>query len=126
VLGRFGVTDRVEVVGGDIFQSVPAGYDLYLMKTVLHDWNDEEARAILQVCRRAVRLDSEVWLVEAVLPDGAQPHPARFPDLHIMVTVGGRERTEANWRGLLESTGFALARIIPLPGPQSIVVARPM
>ncbi len=124
-LDRAGVRDRIEVVGGDMFAAVPPGGDLYLMKTVLHDWDDDRASAVLASCRTVMGPGSALWLIEVVLPDGPEPHPARFQDLHMMVVLGGRERTEGDWRALLAVTEFELTEVIPLPGPQSIVVAHP-
>jgi ubiquinone/menaquinone biosynthesis C-methylase UbiE len=106
------LSDRCEIVSGDFFESVPPG-DAYILKAVIHDWNDERASAILMNCRRAMTEDSRLLLIEAVIPPGNDRFFYKFMDLNMMVMTGGRERTEAEYRELLAAAGFRLTRIVP-------------
>jgi hypothetical protein len=95
---------------GSFFNSVPAGADAYLLKGVLHDWPDDDAARILRNTRAAIRPEGTLLLIENIV-DSAE-RPAGLMDL-LMLVVGGRERTEADFRSLLDSTGFSLTHIIP-------------
>ncbi|HKY30301.1 MAG TPA: methyltransferase [Pyrinomonadaceae bacterium] len=125
------LSDRCQAVGGDFFTSVPAGADAYILKWIIHDWNDERALAILKNCRkaisdndgRAISNDSRLLLMEMVIPEGNEPHFGKFVDLNMMVITGGRERSEEEFRQLLEQSGLRLVRIIPTDCPISIVEA---
>ncbi len=116
-----GIADRCEVVSGDFFQSVPGGGDAYILKWIIHDWNDERSITILRNCHRAMTENGKLLLVEAVVPRGSEPHFSKFIDLNMLVMTGGRERTEDEYRTLLEAAGFKLARIIPTESPMSII-----
>jgi len=118
-----GVADRCEKVAGDFFQSVPQGGDAYLLKWILHDWDDERSVAILTNCRRAMAEDGKVLLIEAVLPPGNDPHFGKLIDLNMLVMTGGRERTEEGYRRMLEASGLRLTRVVPTPSPMSVVEA---
>jgi len=120
-----GVDGRAEVVAGDAFESIPAGFDAYLMKNVLHDWDDERCTRLLERCRAAIPRHGKLILVDAVMLPGNDPHPAKWFDLHMMVALGGRERTAEEFRSLLETAGFILTRAEPLPGLVGIVEAVP-
>jgi SAM-dependent methyltransferase len=97
--------DRVTFVEGDFFERVPAG-DVYVLSTILHDWDDERAAAILRTIRAAAPEGARLVLLEAVVPPGNGPHGAKWLDLLMLALFAGRERDEAQWRALLESTGF--------------------
>lgn len=101
---------RSQIVGGNFFDSVPGGADAYLLKGVLHDWPDDDAISILRNTRAAIRPDGTLLLIENILDSAARP--AGLIDL-LMLVIGGRERTEADFRSLLDSTRFSLIRIIP-------------
>jgi O-methyltransferase domain/Dimerisation domain len=121
-----GVADRCELVAGDFFASVPAGAGAYLLSRVLHDWTD--ARRLLATCRTAMPPGSRVLVVEALLPERAQDQPAVIRmDLHMLVLLGARERTEAQYRALLTDTGFSVERVVPTASPAglSVVEATP-
>jgi hypothetical protein len=120
-----GLTQRCAVTGGSFFESVPAGGDMYLMKTVIHDWDDDRAREILRSVRTAIAPDGTLLLFELVLPGGAPPHPGLLLDLEMLVHAGGRERTAAEYSELLAQSGFRQTRVIPTGGPMSIVEAVP-
>jgi len=104
------VAARCQIVGGDFFDSVPAGADVYLMKAIIHDWPDDDAAKILRNIRRAMRSDGTLLLVERTADSEA--YPAGLMEL-LMLVVGGLERTEAEFRSLLAATGFSLTRTIP-------------
>jgi hypothetical protein len=110
--GSTGVADRCRLFAGDFFESVPAGADAYLLKHVLHDWDDEPATAILRSVRRAMPSKSTLLLVEGMLPDeaGAADAPMLLIDVLMLVVTGGRERTEAEFAALLADAGFESAR----------------
>lgn len=117
---------RCEIVGGGVFQNVPEGADAYLMRIVLQDWNDGDAVKILKTCRRAIPVHCKLLLVESVLKPSNQPDPGRFNDITMLaVAPGGRERTEVEFKELLQPAGFTLTRVIPATGMTSIVEAEP-
>ena len=116
-----GIADRCEVIGGDFFQSVPGGGDAYILKWIIHDWDDERSVTILKNCHRAMTENGKLLLVEAVVPGGSEPHFSKFIDLNMLVMTGGSERTENEYRMLLEASGFKLTRIIPTESPMSVI-----
>ena len=115
------IADRCEVIGGDFFQSVPAGGDAIIMKWIIHDWNDDQSVAIMKNCHRALAENGKLILVEAVVPPGDEMHFAKFIDLNMLVMTGGRERTEEEFRQLYESAGFRLTRVVPTESPFSVI-----
>ena len=115
------VADRCEAIGGNFFESVPAGSDAIIMKWIIHDWSDEQSVAIMKNCHRALPESGKLILVEAVVPDGDEPHFAKFIDLNMLVMTGGKERTEAEFRKLYEDSGFRLTRIVPTESPFSVI-----
>jgi hypothetical protein len=96
--------DRLDFVAGDFFERVPAG-DAYVLSRIIHDWDDERAKAILTTIRSAAPEHARLLLLESVIAPGNDPHGAKWLDL-LMLVVGGRERTEEDWRALLEGAGF--------------------
>jgi hypothetical protein len=117
------LADRAECVAGDFFAAVPAGADAYLLSRVLHDWEDEPARRILTVVREALPPRGRVLVVEAILPERAKDLPfAIRMDLHMLVLLGARERTAAEFRTLLASAGLDVARIVPTGSPAGLSV----
>jgi ubiquinone/menaquinone biosynthesis C-methylase UbiE len=121
-----GLSDRCEVVAGSFFEAVPEGADAYILKWIIHDWDDERSIAILKNIRRAMAEDGKLLLVEAVLPTSSEPHFGKFIDLNMLVMTGGRERTEQEYRVLLEAAGFKITRLIPTESPMSIIEAVPV
>ncbi|MCP3983269.1 MAG: methyltransferase [bacterium] len=118
--------DRCEVVCGNMFEGVPLGHDAYLLKQVLHDWDDDEAGRILAHVRGAITEGGRLLLIESVLPDqGHDPSLAEWRDLHMLVLLGGRERTAGQWHRLLSCHGFALRELHALPGSLRIIEAVP-
>jgi hypothetical protein len=113
-LAAEGVADRCRLVGGDFFAEVPAGADAYLLSRVLHDWTDDDARRVLATCRSAMGPGSRLLVVEAILPERAADQPAVIRmDLYMLVLLGARERTEAQFRRLLADAGFEVRRVVP-------------
>jgi hypothetical protein len=121
-----GLADRCEMVGGDFFESVPDGGDLYTMKWVLHDWNDESSIEILKSCRKVMSDDARLLIVETVVPDGDDFSPSKIIDLNMMVLTTGQERTADEFRALLSAAGFTLDRILPTLSPSSVIEATPV
>jgi hypothetical protein len=108
-----GLAGRCRVEAGSFFDSVPAGADAYLLRHIIHDWDDEKSVAILQRCRQALGGAGKLLVVEGVVPPGNEPSVSKFFDLSMMVVPGGMERTEEEYRRLYESAGFRLTRIVP-------------
>jgi hypothetical protein len=100
------------VVGGSFFEEVPAA-DVYVLSAVLHDWSDDTCTRILRTIGAAAKPNARLVLFETVLPQDYSPHYTKFVDLVMMAMLGGRERTEAEWRYLLAGAGFRLDRIVP-------------
>ncbi len=116
---------RCTVVGGDFFAEVPAGGDAYVLKWIIHDWEDEESRAILRVCRSAMADGAALLLVERVL-EGPNDEPwSRFSDLNMLVGPGGRERTLDEYERLLEDSGFRLIGCSPTASDFCVIEAAP-
>jgi hypothetical protein len=125
LLSKAGVLDRCELVGGSFFESVPAGADAYLMKAILHDWEDPDAVRILRTIRAASTPTSALLLVEAVVGLPNEDLLTKFADLNMLVMPGGLERTEAEWRDLLAAGGFGLVEIRPASGRWRLLVTEP-
>jgi len=114
---------RCTLVCGDFFASVPGNADLYVLKRILHDWDDSDAIRILRSCRAAMQPDARILVVDAVLKPGNDPDPNKMLDLGIMALTHGRERTAMDFQQLFDSAGLKLVRIIPPapPSPMSII-----
>ena len=109
---HLGIADRVTIVEGSFLESVPGDGDLYMLKSIVHDWDDEHATAILEKCRAAMKPAARLVLIERILPDRAGQEQegldAIMLDLHMMVVLGGRERTTDEYRDLLASAGLRM------------------
>jgi hypothetical protein len=121
VLEGAGVADRCRVVGGDFFAEVPGEGDAYVLMTVIHDWADEPAAAILRTCRRAMTEGAKLLLVEQVVPSRDGYHPSKFDDLNMLVICGGRERGAEEFRPLFGKAGLRLTRIVPTESQWSVI-----
>jgi ubiquinone/menaquinone biosynthesis C-methylase UbiE len=108
-----GLDDRCTAVECDFFDEIPAGSDAYLMSHILHDWDDSQCQTILNNCHKAMQPGSRLLIVEAVIPEGNTFSIGKLLDLEVFVIGGGRERTEAEFRSLLESCGFQLSQVVP-------------
>jgi hypothetical protein len=120
-----GVDHRCEIRVGDFLEAAPEGADLYLLKSVVQDWDDDHARTILANIRRVIPDDGRLLLIDPVLPevvDGSMPYTMYLGDLNMLVNTGGRERTRVDHENLCEQTGFSLQSITQLPPPVAISV----
>jgi hypothetical protein len=124
-LRQWGVEDRIRVEGGSFFDNVPAGGDAYVMKSVIHDWPDDRATAILRSVRAAADSDATVLLVETVLPEHHREFPGNWADLEMLLVAGSRERTAAEYRNLLAQAGLRMTRVVQTASPFSVVEAKP-
>jgi hypothetical protein len=128
LLESAGLRERCEFAPGDFFQSVPGGADAYLIKSVIHDWNDEKSLALLRSCRAAMGRDARLLLVEPLAPEtvGTSTTDALIvgSDLNMLLMTGGSERTEAQYRALIEAAGLRVSRVVPTRTAMSIVEAR--
>jgi len=114
---------RCEFVAGSFFDNVPPDGDAYLLSRVLHDWDDDQAAAILSNCRRAMRADARLLVIERIVPPGDEPHESKFMDLNMLVIAGGRERSEPEYRALLERSGLQLDTVIDTGTAVSVLEA---
>jgi O-methyltransferase domain/Dimerisation domain len=112
-----GVRDRCELVSGSFFESVPSGYGAYVLKQIIHDWDDEKSVEILATCRKAMEAGSRLILVERVVPvraeESADARSVFMTDVHMLVMFGSKERTEAEYGVLMEKAGLRLTQVIP-------------
>jgi hypothetical protein len=111
VLAAAGVADRCEIVGGSFFEEVPRGGDAYVMKSIIHDWDDERSIEILQVCRRAMGESAMLLLIERIVEAPNEGWRTKFMDLNMLVNPGGQERTLEEWETLLERAGYNLVEV---------------
>ncbi len=125
-----GLADRCEAVGGDAFITIPSGADAYVLKSVIHDFEDREAVAILRTCRAAMSGNARLLLIERLLPERIDPDDPLtrgnfIHDINMFVNPGGRERTAAEFRHLLAQAGLRLTRIVPMPSPSAVMEVDP-
>jgi hypothetical protein len=122
---EMGLAGRTQVLAGDFFQSVPSGADAYIMKHIIHDWDDDKAGLLLRNIHQALapRSRGKVLLLESVLAPGNEPNMGKLIDLEMLVGPGGRERTEEQFRDLFQRSGFRLTRIVPTKSPLCVVEA---
>ena len=126
-IANAGLTDRMQAVECDFFQSVPAGGDAYIMKHIIHDWDDERASTILKNIASAMGArgtkPGKVILLESVIASGNTPDFGKFIDIEMLLFPGGRERTADEFRSLFERSGFRLTKVVPTKSPLSVVEA---
>ncbi len=125
-LASRGLTDRVRIETGSMFESVPRGGDLYILSRILHDWPDDRAALVLRNCRKAIPDHGVLLIREGVVPAGDAPSPTKEMDLVMLFMLGGQERTEREWRDLLGRSGFEIARIHRTGSPLDVIEARPV
>jgi hypothetical protein len=118
-----GLANRVAIVAGSFFERVPEGGDVYLLSHIIHDWSEEQCLTILGHCRRAMSPASRVLIIEMVLPADNAPHPGKMLDMMMLVGPGGQERTEPEYRTLLNKAGLCLTRVVPTNSAVSVVEA---
>jgi hypothetical protein len=120
VLDAAGVADRTAVVGGSFFESVPSGGDAYLLKHIVHDWDEIKVPEISQNIRNAMAVGAKLLVIETVIPDDDREHLAKLLDLEMLVAGTGKERTATEYTQLLNRVGFRKTRVIPPLGPVSV------
>lgn len=123
MMGSYEVSDRVEIVSGDFTKEIPVVADIYLLKHIIHDWYDEKNRIILGHIRDSMKDNAKLLIIETVVPEGNEPHFSKIVDLEMLAAPGGKERTSAEFNGLLDSAGLRMTRIIPTRGIMSIIEA---
>jgi hypothetical protein len=119
------IASRFEFVGGDFFKTIPSGGDVYVLKHVIHDWDDRRSQAILANCRRAMASKGKLLLVEDLVCGPNEACSAKLSDLNMLVRTGGRNRTETEYRTLLTKAGFRVTRVVPAQGDLSVIEAMP-
>ena len=117
--------DRCTLVPGDMFTSVPAGADAYIMKHIIHDWPDDLCLKILKGCRQGVNAGGKLLVVDDVIHPGNAFEPGKFLDLEMLIFPGGHERSEPQFRDLFAAAGWRLNRIVPTPSGICIVEGVP-
>jgi hypothetical protein len=122
-LRKAGVEHRCDVVAGNFFEAVPRGGDAYVLKFILHDWEDESAIAILRACRRSMDRKAKLLIIERLLAPPNEGVEGKFSDLNMLVTAGGRERSRDEFEALLATAGFDLTATAPLVGEMVMLVA---
>ncbi len=120
-----GLQGRCRTTAGNFFASVPPGGDAYIMRHIIHDWNDEQALTILRHCRAVLPATGRLLLVESVIAPGNAPCPAKYLDLTMLLIPGGMERTESQFRTLLGQASFRLERLVPTPSSVQVIEAVP-
>ncbi len=124
LLARAGVVDRCDVAPGSFFETVPGGGDLYVLKSILHNWDDARSIAILRTCRAAMAPDAKLLVIERLVPEQDGPSEAKLFDINMLVVLGGRERTEREYRTIFEEAGLQLVRVVATRSPMSLLEAR--
>ena len=124
LLREHNVADRVRIAEGSFFDNVPGGGDAYVLKNIIHDWPDEKAVQILRNVRAAAGPQATVLLVELVIPKHDRDFPGKWVDLEMLLNLGARERTAAEYRDLLSQAGFQMTRVVQTASPLSVVEAR--
>jgi hypothetical protein len=125
LLAKRGIADRVSIESGSFFETVPKGADAYVLSHIIHDWSEEKCLTILGHCRKAMKPESRLLLVEMVLPPGDTPHFGKILDMTMLVMPGGEERSEAEYAALLGKAGLRMTRVVPTESAVSVVEAVP-
>lgn len=121
-----GIGDRATFVGGDFFVELPRGHEAYLLKSVLHNWDDDSAVRILKICRQAIAPSGRLLVMERVIADDARGCEAKLFDVNMLVVLGGRERSLVQHETLLARAGFAPTRMFPTSSPLTVIEAAPV
>jgi hypothetical protein len=125
VLEQAGVRERCEIVSGSFFEDVPVGGDVYLLKSIVHDWNDRDALHLLRNCRRAMQSGARLLIIERLLGPPNEGLEGKLSDLNMLVNAGGRERTREEFAALIASAGLTLGAITPLSASRFVIEAIP-
>ena len=126
MLASAGLAQRCQIVAGSFFESVPENGDVYVMKVILHDWDDRTSIDILRTCRRAMLPMATLVVIERVVGPPNEIPEGKFSDLNMMVQYGALERTRQEFHDLLKRGGFEITEVVPTRSPLSIIVAQPM
>ena len=124
LIAGYGLKERLEARGGDFFKEVPEGGDLYILKSVLHDWDDDSSIKILNNVRKVMTSKARLLVIEAVLDEGNRPSFGKMTDILMMAAAGGRERTRSQWENLLGVSGFRIHKIHATISAYSIIEAK--
>lgn len=117
--------DRIECIAGSFFERVPVGADAYILRSVIHDWDDPQSVAILKTVRAAAKADSRIILIEMIVPETEEYSYSKWNDLYMMALAGGHERTAKEYRRLLQEAGWEVEEVISTPADRNLIVARP-
>jgi hypothetical protein len=120
-LDAAGLSGRCQLVSGSFFESVPQGADAYMMRHIIHDWDDEKALTILRNCHAAMPSNGKLLVIESIIPPGNEPFGGKLLDLVMLLIPGGKERTAEEYRALFAKAGFEILRIVPTSTEISII-----
>lgn len=120
------LAQRCQLVAGSFFEAVPQNGDAYLMKAILHDWDDGKSIEILRTCRRAMSPKAALIVIERVVGSPNESQDSKFSDLNMMVQYAALERTRQEFHDLLKGGGFELAEVVPTRSPMSIIIGKPI
>jgi hypothetical protein len=123
VVAGANVSERIETIGGNFFEEIPVQADVYLMKHIIHDWNDEQSLTILRSLAKSAPAGAKLLLIESVVEEDDAPSMSKVMDLNMLVNTGGKERTAMEYASLLAESGFKLTNVYPTPSPVQIVEA---
>jgi len=126
VLAAAGVETRCKVVDGSMFEAVPDGCAAYVMKFIIHDWDDADCIRILQVCRRAMPSDAKLFVIDRLVGPPNEDPAVKFSDLHMLVGPGGQERTREEFAALFRAGGLRLADVVATSAPVTVIVGEPL
>jgi hypothetical protein len=126
VLSHLGLDHRVRFVAGSFFETIPTSADAYVLKAILHDWDDDRAEMILSACHRSMSADATLIVAGMIIPEAGLPSPAKEFDLQMLAMQTGRERTATELGHLLSAAGLELQAVYPTSTPLSVSVARPV
>ena len=126
VLASAGLAQRCQIIAGSFFESVPEDGDVYVMKAILHDWDDRASIDILRTCRRAMSRTATLIVIERVIGPPNESPEGKFSDLNMMVQYAALERTRQEFQNLLKSGGFEVTEVVPTRSPLSIIVGQPI
>ena len=126
MLASAGLAQRCQIVAGNFLEFVPKDGDVYVMKAIIHDWDDRASIEILRTCRRAMLPTATLVVIERVVGPPNESPEGKFSDLNMMVQYGALERTRQEFHDLLKSGGFEMTEVVPTRSPLSIIVGQPM
>jgi O-methyltransferase/methyltransferase family protein len=126
VLTSAGLAQRCQIVAGSFLESIPENGDVYVMKAILHDWDDRASIDILRTCRRAMSPKATLVVIERVVGPPNEIPEGKFSDLNMMIQYGALERTRQEFHDLFKSAGFVMTEVVPTKSPLSIIVGQPM